>query len=59
MKSKKLVSVFGGIAVAFALAFASAQAFATSSQPVPVAGCDFHIGCTYGGYGFRMCCDPI
>lgn len=59
MKSKKLVSVFGGIAVVFSLAFASGQALATSSQPAPLAGCEYHIGCTYGGHGFNMCCDPL
>ncbi|MBW8374604.1 hypothetical protein CEE60_19815 [Stenotrophomonas maltophilia] len=59
MKSKKLISVFGGIAVVCALAFASSQALATSSQPKPLAGCAEQPNCTYGGHGVYLCCDPL
>ena len=59
MKSKKLVSVFGGIAVVCALAFESSQALATSSQPKPLAGCAEQPNCTYGGHGVYLCCDPL
>jgi len=59
VKSKKLVSVFGGIAVVCALAFASSQALATSSQPKPLAGSAEQPNCTYGGHGVYLCCDPL
>ncbi|MEN5039504.1 MULTISPECIES: hypothetical protein [Stenotrophomonas] len=59
MTSKKLLSAFGGITLICALAFASSQAVATSSQPTPLAGCEEQPSCTYGGHGVRLCCDPL
>jgi hypothetical protein len=59
MKSKKFVSVFGGIAVVCALAFASSQAVATSSQPKQLEGCPDKPGCTYGGHSEIRCCQPV
>jgi len=46
MKSRKFLSVFGGIAVVCALAFASSQAVATSSQPKQLDGCPYKPGST-------------
>lgn len=41
MKSKtRLLSALSGVTLICALAFASSQALATSSQPKPLAGCE-------------------
>lgn len=60
MKSKtRLLSALSGVTLICALAFASSQALATSSQPKPLAACEDQPGCTYGGHGLYLCCEPL